>query len=77
MFPGETIKEYASPLEPNDHPELDLSPELDSIGIAKYQSLSGAMQWSVSLCCYDIHCTVMTMGRFRAAPRVGHLERLK
>ena len=77
MFPGEDLKGYKTPLEPNDHPELDLTPELDAIGIAKYQSLIGAMQWSVSLCRYDIHCAVMTMGRFRAAPRVGHLERLK
>ena len=27
MFPDEKIKPYTSPLEPNDHPELDLSPE--------------------------------------------------
>jgi hypothetical protein len=76
MF-GEKPREYSAPLEPKDHPELDMSDELPEDGIKKYQSLIGALQWAVSLCRIDIHCAVMTMGRFRAAPRVGHLERVK
>jgi len=40
-------------------------------------SLIGCMQWAVSLCRYDIGCAIMTMGRFRNAPREGHLERIK
>ena len=32
MF-GHKPREYKSPLEPNDHPELDLTPELDEDGI--------------------------------------------
>ena len=77
LFPGEDIKKYASPLAPNDHPELDTTEECNEADIAKYQSLIGAMQWAVSLCRWDIHCAVMTMGRYRAAPREGHLQRLK
>ena len=76
MF-GTMPKEYNSPLDAGDHPELDTSEFLDDDGIKKYQSIIGALQWAVSLCRYDINCAVMTMGRFRTAPRKGHLERLK
>jgi hypothetical protein len=76
MF-GIMPKEYNAPLEAGDHPELDTSEFLDNDGIKKYQSLIGALQWAISLCRYDINCAVMTMGRFRTAPRKGHLERLK
>ncbi|GKY94554.1 hypothetical protein MPSEU_000421100 [Mayamaea pseudoterrestris] len=76
MF-GEEPRPQTSPLRDGDHPELDETKELDDDGIAKYQSIIGALQWAVSLCRFDIHCAVMTMGRFRAAPRAGHLERLK
>lgn len=55
----------------------NLTEEIDEDGIKKYQSIIGALQWAVSLCRFDIHVSVMTMGRFRAAPRAGHLERLK
>jgi len=37
----------------------------------------GALQWAVTLGRFDIFAAVMTLGRFRAAPRVGHLDRLK
>ena len=75
MF-GHLPREYSSPLEKNDHPEIDESPELDTIGIKKYQSLIGTLQWLVSLGRFDIATAVMTMSRFRAAPRQGHLDRL-
>ena len=74
---GNMPKEYITPLDANDHPELDTSPELDEKGKAIYMSLIGCMQWAVSLCRYDIGCAIMTMGRFRNAPREGHLERIK
>jgi hypothetical protein len=76
MF-NEKPKEYASPMEEKDHPELDLTDELDHDGIKRYQSLIGALQWLVTLGRFDIHVGVATMGSFRAAPRQGHLDRLK
>jgi hypothetical protein len=76
MF-NEKPREVSSPLENKDHPELDLTEELGDTGIKQYQSLIGALQWVISLCRFDTHCAVMTMGRFRAAPRKGHLERVK
>ena len=42
-------KKYRSPLEDGDHPELDTSEFLDKDDIQKYQSLVGAMQWTVSI----------------------------
>ncbi len=41
-----------------------------------YWSLIGMLQWAVTLGRYDIQMAVSTMGRFRASPRKGHLERL-
>ena len=76
MF-GHKPREYTSPLERGDHPELDTSAELDAGGIKKYQSLIGALQWAVSLGRLDITTAVMSMSSFRVCPRVGHLERLK
>jgi Reverse transcriptase (RNA-dependent DNA polymerase) len=76
MF-GTKPKEYVSPLEKGDHPEADTTEELDLEGIKKYQTMIGCLQWAVSLGRFDIHTATMTMSRFRAAPRKGHLERLK
>ncbi len=45
--------------------------------IRVYQSLVGMLQWAVTIGRIDIHCAVMTMSRFRAIPRKGHLERIK
>ncbi len=74
---GQNPKEYSSPMEEGDHPELDLTPELDANGIKLYQSLIGALQWAVTLGRFDIFIGVATMSSFRIAPRQGHLDRLK
>ena len=73
---GELPKKVKSPLEKNDHPEVDTTDLLDEKGIRVYQSMIGALQWSVTLGRFDIACAVMCMSRFRAAPRQGHLKRL-
>ena len=70
-------KEYTSPIDKDDHPELDLSDEIPPDQIRDYQSFIGAFQWTIALGRYDIHCATMTLGRFRAAPRAGHLKRLE
>jgi hypothetical protein len=76
MF-GEPRKEFLTSLDKDDHPELDMTPELDLDGIKKHQSLVGALQWAVWIGRFDIAMHVMTLGRHRAAPHVGHLDRLK
>lgn len=77
MFGERPRANMSSPLEHGDHPELDTSPLLDDDGIAKYQSLIGALQWAISLGRFDVATAVMSMSGFRAAPREGHLERVK
>jgi len=74
---GERPKERSSPLEKNDHPELDISKELGIEDIKIYQTLIGQCQWFISLGRFDIATAIMTLSRFRAAPRKGHLERLQ
>ena len=44
---------------------------------AKYLTMVGQLQWLVTLGRFDIHAQVATMLRFRAAPRQGHMDRLK
>ena len=75
---GEAPKQkYSSPVEKNDHPELDVSPLLPTEGIVKYQSLIGALQWIITLGRFDISVAIMSLSSYRVAPRVGHLDRLK
>jgi hypothetical protein len=74
---GEKPKQATSPLEKNDHPEIDETSLLDPDDIVKYQSMIGALQWAVTLGRFDVCTAVMTMSRFRIAPRTGHLDRLK
>ena len=77
LFGEKPKQHYTSPLEKNDHPELDKSDLLDTDGIKKYQSLIGAIQWAVSIGRLDITTAVMTMSGFWVAPRKGHLDRVK
>ena len=65
---GEKPKKASSPLEKNDHPEIDESAVLNVDDQKKYQSMIGALQWVVTLGRFDIATAVMTMSRFRAEP---------
>ena len=44
---------------------------------AKYLTMVGQLQWLVTLERFDLHAQVTTMSRLRAAPRQGHMDRLK
>ena len=74
---GTKAHDASSPLPEKDHPELDTSDLLSPADIKLYQSLIGALQWLVTLGRFDILVHVATMGSFRVAPRIGHLDRLK
>jgi hypothetical protein len=64
---------YTSPLEKDDHPEIDTTEELDQTKIKVYQSLTGSMKWAISLSLFDIQTATMTMSGFRTEPKKGHL----
>ena len=76
MF-GTPPVEACAPVGKDDKPEFDDSEELGPDGVQKFQSVVGAVQWLITLCRFDIAHAVMSLGRFRCAPREGHLERLK
>ena len=77
LFNEDPPKGYKTPLDKNDHPELDISEILEGDMAAKYMTTVGQLQWLVTLGRFDIHDQVATMSRFRAAPRQGHMDRLK
>ena len=65
------------PLEGGDHPELH-TPELcDEHQTNQFQTLVGQLQWLISPGHFDIAVHVMSLSRFRAPPRKGHLDRTK
>ena len=74
---GTMPKKAHSPLVKNDHPELDATDLLDIEETKVYQSLIGALQWVIQIGRWDVATAVMSLSRFRAAPRKGHLERVK
>ena len=77
MFGEKPTTRVTSPLDKNDHPELDDSDLCDAAGIRQYQSVVGSLQWAISLGRIDITTAVMTLSRFRSMPRKGHLDRAK
>ena len=60
-----------------DHPELDTSELCDEHQTKQFQTLIGQLQWLISLGRFDIAVHVMSLSRFRAQPRKGHLDRAK
>ena len=74
---GEETKKAMSPLPSGDHPELDMSEPCGPDDTAKFQSKIGAMQWTISLCRFDIANAMMTLGHYRAAPLINHLTHTK
>jgi len=74
---NEVPRKQTVPMDPDASPELDESELLDQEGRANYLSLVGMLQWLVTIGRYDIMCAVMTMARYRVAPRKGHMELVK
>ena len=77
IFPNVNSMNAKSPLEKNDHSELDNSELCNEEQIAKYMRMIGQLQWAITLGRYDILAQVMSMSRFRLGPKIGHLERMK
>ena len=49
MFPGESLPQVKSPLDKNDHPELDNSELSSDDLITKFMCMVGQLQWAVTL----------------------------
>ena len=77
LFNTEPSKGLKTPLEKNDHPELDTSEIIEGQEVNHYLTMVGQLQWLITLGRFDIQAQVITMSRFRAQPRKGHLDRLK
>jgi hypothetical protein len=75
LFGKSPLHRSQSCFESNNHP--DSFEFLGEDNIQKYQSLIGAMQWAISIGCFDIAVHVMMMSSFRASPSHGHLEQVK
>ena len=56
---GEVPKKELTPLSPNDHPELDSSELLEDEDVEKHLSLTGQLQWAVTLGRWDTQTAVM------------------
>ena len=77
MFPGESLPQLKSPLDKNDHPELENSELASDDLITKFMCMVGQLEWADTLGRYDILAHVMSMSRFRLAHKVRHIERKK
>ena len=77
MFKQDPPKNMRTPLDKNDHPDLDDTELLTGESIKHYLTMVGQLQWLVTLGRFDIHAQITTMSSFRSAPRKGHLERLQ
>ena len=58
LFNEDPPKGYKTPLDKNDHPELDTSEILEGDMAPKYLTMVGQLQWLVTLGRFDIHAQV-------------------
>ena len=65
-----------TPLAYGYRPKLDVTPELKSDGLQRYQELIGILQWAVKLGRVDILMETSMMSTHLAMPRRGHLEQV-
>ena len=57
-------------------PEHDVSAELTSVGVQRYQELIGALRWAAELGQVDILLEMAMLSTYMALPRKGHLEQV-
>jgi hypothetical protein len=74
---GQKPKEYSSPIDKEDHPELDTSEYIDLEGIKIYQSMIGALKCVMTLRRFDVLEALLMMCGFCVMSRLGHLDRLE
>jgi hypothetical protein len=70
------LPKATTPMNANDHPELDDSTILRDDEHRKFQMLIGMLNWVVTIGRLDVAHATMSLSRFSACPRKGHLERV-
>ena len=65
-----------TPMMSNYYPELDGTPELDSMDITFFQELIGMLRWSIEIGRVDVYTEVSLLSAYQASPRQGHLHQL-
>ena len=68
------IRKATTPLPERFHPEQDTSDLLDQDGAAFYRSITGAINWIVTLGRIDVSFANQACARYNSLPRKGHLE---
>ena len=69
------LKNYGSPMETGDYPEMDESDLLDQEQIAQYQMLIGRAIWDVTLGRYDVQYAKNPLVIFSQQPIEVHMNR--
>ena len=65
LFNSEPSNSPETPLEKNDHPELDTADILEGQQVNHYFTMVGQLQWLITLVRFDIQAQVISMSRFR------------
>ena len=65
-----------TPMTAGYRPERDVSAELTSAGVQRYQELIGVLQWAAELGRVNILIEMAMLSTYLALPRKGHLEQV-
>jgi hypothetical protein len=73
---GKLPTKAETPMQTSYRPELDVTPELDTIKAAYFQSVIGILRWMVELGRIDICLETSMLSSHLALPREGHLAQV-
>ncbi len=76
LFEGE-LRTFKTPMPDDYHPEVDDSPLVNSDNAAIYRSITGSINWLVTLGRFDLAYANSTMSRYNMQPREGHMKQAK
>jgi hypothetical protein len=65
VFKENPLSKAKSPLDSNDHPKTDTTELFNEECIQMYQSLTGLMQWAISISCFNIAIHIMSTATSR------------
>ena len=69
-----TLKNYGSPLDPGNHPEMDDTYLFPPNDLSLYHMLIGSLQWDVTLGRWGVQYLTNTLTCFFQKPHYGHLK---